>query len=374
MRRALIFITPLLVPAVALAVDPDNKPPEQQQAELRQEAENEAQQLKPIKANTIDDVLTFSIKGNDLALKSALPTTEGFAHLKVPGLGGYAKVQINAGGTSSFQLIHQDYPSDGIVLTMIFAMPNHLQISRDEERGDYRRNIQLIQSEQFVSDGEGKIKLYINIARKQTGEVTQDLKISAANIHELRRKHPVEMAKYIEPIFRELHQEYVLGQVDPKLAWQVFAPLFTPDEKTEATVKTLAKQLDAETFPEREKASKALAELGAPAALVLMRQNRSQMSEEQQTRVDALVAPYKPLSDDEATKLRTDKFFLLDCLYSDELEIRSWALGELKKQSGANMEFDLKAPRQARNEAVSKLRTGILNPATRPAAATPMPK
>lgn len=360
----------LLAPA-ALAVDPDDKPVDQQKAEMRQEAENEAQQLRSVKADNIRDVLNFSIQGSDLALKSTLPTTDGFAHLKVPGLGGYCKVQINAGGVNSFQLIDQNFPPDGVVvLTMVFSMPNHLQISRDEERLDERRNIQLIQSDQYVQDGEGKVKLYINISKKMTGEVVQDLKLSAANILEMRRKHPVEMAKYIEPIFRDLHQEAVLGEVDPKLAWQVFAPLYTPDPKVEATVKTLAKQLDAEQFADREKASKELAKLGAPAAMILMRMDRPTLSEEQQTRIAALIAPYKPLPDDEAIKLRSDKFFLMDCLYCDDLQIRTWALAELHKVLNSPIAFDVGAPKEKRDEAVAALKQSVLAASTRPSATT----
>ncbi len=359
--------------------DLDNKPPEQQKAELRKEAESEAQQLKQVGAEKLSDVLQFRIEGNDLALTSKLLTTDGFARLTVTGLKGYSKVQVNAGGVNSFQLLHQDFPPDGVVvLTMIFSMQNHLQVSRDEERNDERRNIQLIQSDQALSDGapagavgaaagaEDRVKLYINVTKKLTDEPVQDLKLSAANIMELRRKYPAEIARYLEPIFRDLHQESVLAQVDSRLAWQVFAPLYQPEPTVENNVKQLAANLDAENYGDREKASKDLQKLGAPAALVLMRLPRANMSDEQQTRIDALIAPFKPLSDDEAKKLRSDKFFLMDCLYGDDPQIRAWALAELQKALGRAVAINIDAPQAQREEAVAALRSSILGitPAT----------
>jgi hypothetical protein len=365
--------------------DLDNKPPEQQKAELRKEAESEAQQLKAIGAEKLSDVLQFKIEGNDLTLTSKLPTTDGYARLNVAGLKGYSKVQVNAGGVSSFQLLHQDFPPDGVVvLTMVFSMQNHLQVSRDEERNDERRNIQLIQSDQSISDGsapaagagpvEDKVKLYINVTKKLNDETVQDLKLSASSMMELRRKYPAEIARYIEPIFRDLHQESVLAQVDSRLAWQVFASQYQPEPKVESHVKQLAAKLDAENYGDRELASKELQKLGAPAALVLMRLPRGSMTDEQQTRVDALVAPFKPLADDEAKKLKSDKFFLMDCLYGEDVQIRGWALAELQKVLGRTVAINIDAPQAEREEAVAALRSSVLGvapPATQPVSTRP---
>jgi len=199
-----------------------------------------------------------------------------------------------------------------------------------------------------------------------TGEVVEDLKLSAANILELRRKYPLEVAKYVEPIFRDLHQEAILGQVDPKLAWEVFAPLFTPPPDLHSKVSALIKKLDADSFPDREAASAELQKLGPAAAMVLMRTPRAGMSDEQTTRIDALVASYKPVSEDEAIKLRKDKFFLMDCLYCDDLQIRQWALAELQKSLGHAVAFDVSMPTEQRQAAVSQLRTQVLGVTTRP--------
>src|SRR5207253_5707099 len=237
--------------ATSRAADDDSKPFEQQKAELKQDAEKEVKQLRPIKKTKLADVMKFAIEGNDLTLQTTLAPTDGYAALNVDDLSGLpAKVSVQTitgtGGTA-FSMIHSDFtPADAvIVMTTIFSVPQVLQVSRDEERIDERKSVQLIQSDQYLNEGSDKIKLYINVSKKLTGEVVTDLKLSAANIVDLRRKFPVEVARYVEPIFRDLHQEAILAQVDPKLAWQVFAPLYHADAATVAKVEALVKKLDA---------------------------------------------------------------------------------------------------------------------------------
>ena len=375
--RLLPLIVILSLTAPLLGADEEG-PFEQEKAKLKQEAEKEAQQLKAIKADRIEDVLQFTIQDNDLALRTALAPTDGYVRLHAEGISGFAKVLVTATASgNAFNLIHQDFsPADAMVIfTTVFSVPHNLHVSRDEERADERRNIQLIQSDQYTAEGDGKIKLYINVSKKMSGEVTADLKLSAANILELRRKHPVEVAKYVEPIFRDLRQEAILGAVDPRLAWQVFGSLFAAPRELETKVQSLVKQLDAESFQDREAASASLAKLGAPAAIVLSRLLRSGMTEEQQTRIDALVAPYKPLPDEEAARLRADKFFLLDTLYCDEPQIRTWAHKELNAVLKSPVAFDVNAPLEKRKAAISRIRDSLLqSSATRPAtapAATP---
>ncbi len=380
------FLTALTLALVcvplARAAD-DDAPFEQQKAQLKQEAENEARQLKAIEAEKIEDVVRFMIDGNDLALRTSLAPTDGYVRLKVDGLSGFAKVLVTTpNGANAFNLIHQDFaPADSlIVFTTVFSVPHNLHVSRDEERADERRNIQLIQSDQYTADGEGKIKLYINVSKKTTGEVIADLKLSAANILELRRKHPAEVATYVEPIFRDLRQEAILGAVDPRLAWQVFGSQFNPTPELESQVKTLVKQLDAERFAQREAASASLGRLGAPAAMALAKLTRGGMSDEQQTRIDALIAPYKPLPDEEAAKLRGDKFFLMDSLYCDDVQVRQWAVKDLSTVLKTTVAFDVNAPLDQRQVAIARIRDSVLGvtvsaathrATTRPAAAAP---
>jgi hypothetical protein len=365
---AFIMTVLLLAPAVR-AADDEDKPIEQQKAEMRHEAASEVQQLKPVKAEKIEDVVQFSIEGNNLAVATKLKPTEGSARLDVAGLPGYSKITVIGSPINSLSFIQQTFPSDALlVMTSVFSVLHSVRIFHDEDRFDERRNIQLIQSDPFAPDAEHGIVLYVNISKKMTGEVVTNVKLPAENIMELRRRYPAEVAKYVEPIFRDLHQEAVLGQVDPKLAWQVFAPLFKAPPELEAKVKTLAKALDADSFSEREGASAQLQKLSPPAAIVLLRMDRTGMSEEQRTRMDALIAPYKPLPDEDAARLRKDRFFLIDCLYGDDVQIRTWALGELQKSMRMPVAFDLNAPKGKREEAVGKLRAMILGTATRPAA------
>jgi hypothetical protein len=126
-----------------------------------------------------------------------------------------------------------------------------------------------------------------------------------------------------------------------------------------ARVQSLLKKLDAENFQDREAASKALAALDQPAALALRRMDRAGWSEEQVGRVDAFLAKYKPTNDVDAKRLRRDRDFLLDCLFSDDAQIRQLAFNELQQVVGRPIEFNLTAPPQQRLESIQRLRASI---------------
>src|SRR4029079_12466971 len=89
-----------------------------------------------------------------------------------------------------------------------------------------------------------------------------------------------------------------------------------------AKVDALVTKMNSDGFADRESASKAIEALGQPAALVLMKADRSKWTEEQRTRIDAFVAKFKSVPDDVAKRYRVDRDFLIDCFYSDDKTIQ----------------------------------------------------
>lgn len=365
-----VSILLLLLSPLARADDAD-KPLEEQKADMQRDADRELRELKPLAARDLADLCRFSIEGNDLALTTPLDATDGYVRVpRISGLGEFAKVMVTTTATGkAFSLVCQDFsdPNAVVLCTTLFSIPQSIHISRDEDRLDERRSVQFIQADGPFADPGSRVKLYVNIVTKSDEKKLIDLKLSADSLVDLRRRYPADVALYLEPIFRSLGQERVLAQVDPHVAWQVFAPLYTPDDKLLAHVRQLVRQLDADAFADRESAARQLASLGAPAALALRSLGTSGLSPEQLTRVEALLSPWQTLADEQAIRLRSDPFFLLDCLYSDDLQIRTWAHAELDRVLARRIPFDLSAPDDTRRQAVRKLRSellGLRGPAT----------
>jgi hypothetical protein len=228
--------------------------------------------------------------------------------------------------------------------------------------------VQLIQSGIYVmEEGEqDRIRLFIQKNNKLTNQDDVRSTLAAKDFVELRRKYPNETALYLEPIFRDLGQLNVLFAVDERAAWQALATAYQAPADLKQKVQQLVKQLDSDDPKQREQASHALEQIGQPAAMLLMNQDREPLSEEQSSRIDAFLAPYKPLSDDEAKAARKSPSFLIMALAADDEKLRSAALEQLKSVVSKPVTFDVNADRQTRLEALIRLRDELAPPSTEP--------
>ncbi|MEA2711899.1 MAG: hypothetical protein QOF78_4500 [Phycisphaerales bacterium] len=344
------------------------EPPKESLAEVKikesLQAAADAAQYARLNAASVSQVIRVTINDKDLLVASSLPATEA-AIVSAPGLSGLTKVTVLRQGDDKnaplarFSLENADYSAPDAVsihTSVQMPVPGQLHLNQDYNLlADEVHTVQLIQNLSEIVEGEPRVRLYVQI----TAQPEVNLRLEAENIVQLRHKFPAEVAKYVDPIFRSLRQDGLLAQVDPKLAWQVFADAYTPPANVLATVQGLVKKLDAEKFQDRETASKALEALGQPAALALLRVDRSGWSEEQVGRVDAFLAKFKTTDDAEAKRLRKDRDFLLDCLFSEEEPIRRRAHAELQKLVGRPVEFDITAPPEQRLESIKRLRASI---------------
>lgn len=104
------------------------------------------------------------------------------------------------------------------------------------------------------------------------------------------------------------------------------------------TVRRLVAELDAPAYARRSAAADRLARLGPPGLAAVGRLDRSRLSPQQNLALDLLLAASRPLSDDEARRLRADPHFLLDCLYAPDDDIRSAAADRLGRLTRAGAE------------------------------------
>jgi len=270
-----------------------------------------------------------------------------------------------------FNLHRQQFQGKRFVSSMVQVIGLRVQVSRTWEDDEEMQNVELIQSNEFLEEGEDRVRFYVQVTRND--QQVEDLKLSAVNVVELRRKYPVETMRYLEPLFREFGQASVLFQVNARAAWQVLGGAHKPSAEVNEKVDALLKGLDAESPQDRTAALAELEKLGQPAALALMRRDRKSLSEEQLMRLETFLAPYKPLPDDEAAKLRSDPEFLLLALAAEDPALASLAMDRLKDVSKRDIAFDVNAKGQARTDAIAKLRAQLLPASTQPATTKAAP-
>ena len=360
-----ILVVALVIAQPAPAQEANEPPPTLEQIKARDKAESLAKVagLPTHKAEKVSDIIQMSIKDKLLHVTTSLgPTTEEVL-IQAPGLSGITTMRmtgLSAGAERAlaFTLENVDFniPDAVSLHTTVMQNPAQLTIAQDLARmDDQTHSVQLLQAMRELGEGEPRVTLYVQI----TGEPQVNLNLQAENMIELRRKYPAEVAKYVDPIFRTLRQEGLLAKVDSKLAWQVFDDAFEPSPELIARLKPLLAQLGAEQFATREAASSQLESLGQPAALALMRWDRKGLNDEQLGRIDAFVARFKLADDKEVARLKKDRDFLLDCLYSEDAIIRRRALQALQQVTTKPVKFDVDAEPAQRLAAIAQLRQAI---------------
>lgn len=383
MNRILtIFAIFLATGSITRAQEDAPVDPEVLRAEEMRTMEEDTRSIPVVGPTSVSDIIQFTVEQDRLYASTNLKATDGRSRIDVKELPGIATVSVYPDPTAgeeapprAIDLQHHSFNSpDAIrVITMVFAGGNSLQISRSTDGIKDDLSVQLIQNETAYDvsmlEGEYGIRLYVQLTDDITGEQKVNLNLHAANFRELRRKYPRETNQYLQPIFRDLKQDHVVFAVDARAAWQVFAPNMQPEPALVETIQQIVAQFEADDFKARTSAMSRLEALGQPAAIALLSMPREGWSEEQISRVDTFLAAYRPLSREETEQLATDPGFLLDCLASDDADIRAQALKALRKSVDKPIAFDLDAADDIRAAAIAKLRAELLAaPATQPAA------
>jgi hypothetical protein len=335
---------------------------QEMKSQAKAEIDKEMHGLPSLGEHDLDQAIGFVLRGGKLHpfTPLALPDS-GTYTLKIKDLTGAAKIQAtpdkeNPDWPRMFTFCVRDLGAAGtvVVYTDILSGPDSLNVSQGADLPDDESwTVQFLQT---VAPGPLAVNLWVQRTPRPAK------RYSAATLAELCWKYPAEVDTYLRPIFRFLRQEQTAFQVDPKTAFQVLCPLWRADAATAATADAAVTALGADSYSDREAAMGRLRALGEPAALYLMRADSTRLSAEQAMRVDLFLAPYRPLADEDATRLQSDADFLLDCQFSSDADIRHMALDQLRRVSGTPIGLDTKLNGPLLGAAVTKLRQSLTAP------------
>jgi hypothetical protein len=369
-----IFLT--LGPSLAAQVD---LPPteEQERAAYIAQLEAELSQLPKITPTSVVQIVTFGLDHNMLSLRTQLvQPPDSPVHLVAPALRGYARLTLLGpqddpalqGRNFSYQQ-HDLTRPDAMEITTISAIAGQLIVARDGERKDLHWSIQYVQDPAPAPGSlpeTDPVRFLVHRTDESNEKNNLDLKLSAADFAQLRKRHAAELDAFLRPILRDFKQEGALFGVPSHVAWQVLGAEFSADPKLQERIRQIVARLDADNFREREKAAEDLKLLGQPAALALGKLDRSSLTLSQTSAIDAFLAEFAPLPSDQLSGLSRDKAFLLDVLFNDDAALRELAIKQLGKIAGRSIELKPDLDATARADEIARLRAELV-PTTQPA-------
>jgi hypothetical protein len=361
------LLATILLGAPLAAADDLDVPSELQQKEIEL---SKHPILPPV---PLRNALFFRLEDKNLALYTSLAPTDGTSRVKITDLPGLctADVHVLSPVTHPANIPYQpdifnfvqtiyDIPASTISSTTVLLNPMNLQIAYNCESPSGLWAITLIQTAPGIDMDEPPVRLTLDVPEHP------HLVLTARDFLTLRRQYPSETTQYLEPIFRGLHADGIAFSPDAKVAWQVFAADARPDPAIAVKVNQLIPQLDSDDFHVREAAADDLKKLGQPAAIVLWKINRSPLSAEQNSRIDAFLTDYQPVTAKDVARLRNDMTFLLQCLYDTNDFLVTTALAHLEKITHHPIPFDRTLRDEARRDAVNNLRETLMPPTTEP--------
>lgn len=191
--------------------------------------------------------------------------------------------------------------------------------------------------------------------------------LSANDFQSLKKEHRAEVYQYLGPILRLLRTDGLIG-VDVRKARQVLMARGKVRE-VEPQVQKLVMQLDADSFKERENALVKLRDLGPDALAVVEKLPRKGLSAQQQTGIEAFISDVKLASPEELEKLRKDPAFLAECVYCEDVAIRTAAVERLKALNGGPVGIDPRSDPLPQAGVIEELRNKLApeSPTTKPA-------
>ena len=325
----------------------------------------------------IDRVIRFSITRNDLAVASDFKLGDGKRQVRLKGLDGNTRVEVGQRPRGRgllvpyFTLNHVGAATEdgaGTAEIKVDVQGGRLNLMHRANLGDVQTTVTLTQDDldprnrggawRGFGRGDGfdprpfagddnprpdRVRLSVRVVRPAMPPA-DEVRVSAVSFAELLRRHPGVTARYLGPVFRQFGQDAVVFRVDDRLAWQLFPAAVDADQLTASKVIELVDRLNDDDFRKRELATAELEVLGGPAMLILGEIDRTSLTAEQTTRIDAILSRHTPLAADEADALLEDEEFLLRCFtYSDVAPIRAAAAKALEAKLGGKLALDPRA-------------------------------
>jgi len=177
------------------------------------------------------------------------------------------------------------------------------------------------------------------------------LKLEAASFGDLCAKHPDEVTKYIEPIFRALDLGGIFF-VEPEDARHVFAANARPDPVIVAKVQAILPRLDDDSSEVRKAAAAELAALGDAAVAPVKALDLSKQPRQTRSMLQTFLESAGTGAED--PRLSNPDFLLL-CVALDDKQIPALAKARLEKLQGKPVDVDIAAPAEERRNVVRKM-------------------
>jgi hypothetical protein len=344
----------------------------QKQKEQRDQFEQTTRGIKELPGTyKLRDVLQVRAVNNTWVLSTNLPPTQRNqpVRLKVDGLEGVNVLTMSGAGKNkspdTFSFTNTNFSDSRAVPVTTHLTLNYGTLTMGRYAplldGGYH-HVTLNQGNIFEDEvgrqagGRTAVQISVQISDSQ-GTSQTNIQYIAPDFTSLRRQHPREIDQYLRPVLRQLQMESVLA-ADPMIAWQVFADDLKPDQQTVTDVQAILPALDSDSFQDRDGALQTLGEKGLPVAVAISHLDRSKLSDQQNMMLDTAMSAFRPQRGADLGKLRNDQDFLLDCLYTEDLAIRTAAHEALQKKLGRVVKFDLEADFATRSAAIDAMRSG----------------
>jgi hypothetical protein len=249
-------------------------------------------------------------------------------------------------------------PQESLSTITLQSRPGLLTLTLNELTDAGQLHIRLTQQSPDFAGAKPSIQL--NVTRLQAnGALVPNL--VEPDFGTLLKKHAIEVNLYLRPLLCAIHQEDILTP-DRAIVLQVLADHFPANDAAEKRVAELVPGLADPDFRHRERAARALIELGGPGVAVLRKLERSRISPEQNRLIDVALEPYSQLPQQEVDRLKADRNFLLQCLSCEDAAIRGAAFEQLCRVADRqDLKFDAAASAADRMDAIQALRKELIN-------------
>ncbi|MEM1011052.1 MAG: hypothetical protein AAGI46_02385 [Planctomycetota bacterium] len=205
-----------------------------------------------------------------------------------------------------------------------------LHLSSDRESPAGMLTVEVIQLSPTVFPDEPGVRFYV------TGRLDDGTRVrerhEASSLAALRREHREAFDKFATPLFERLGLAEVLEAELRETAMDVLLTDLPIDGKTKAAVDEAIKGLDADAWPDRQRAADRLATLGPSAIAELARRlqtSNATRSAEAEGQMRRLVDSARVLHPAEAERLRSDRAFLRQVAELDDAKLRTAAESRL---------------------------------------------
>lgn len=317
----------------------------------------------------LSDAIHFKLQADMLTASVTTQPRDSQVQLVVPGLCGRSKLLVFDSPDPNIKLKSFTYQHDdrhdpiyGESSVNISAIGGQTMLSRFFENTKFHGEIQFNQDAPTTDTMPGEqspVRLLISVTDKFNQTKLVDLSLNANSFTQLCREHRADVDRYFRPIVREFDQDAAIFAIPASLAWQTLGDAGSADATLRTKVMALLTDADSDRYTKRQAAIDALKTLGGEAQPILRHLDRSQLSIQQASVVDSLLADAG--SSTAQSKVDDDPSFLLDVLYNDDPRLKTLAIDRLQEITGQKL--TLNDAKDA--SAIRRLRDKLL-PTTQP--------